>query len=61
MSKDIDEQLKLADKVVDTVDRANRKNCVTLLRYNVNKPESSFAQFPLFAENKEEEKFQQNV
>ena len=61
MSKDIDEQLKLADKVVDTVDRANRKNSVTLLRYNVNKPESSYAQFPLFAKKKQEEKFQQNV
>ena len=31
MSKDMDEQLKLAHKVVD---RANRKICVTLLRYN---------------------------
>ena len=40
MSKDIDEQLKLAHKVVDVVDRASRKICVTLLRYNVDKPES---------------------
>ena len=32
MSKDMDEQLKLAHKVVDVVDRANRKICVTLLR-----------------------------
>ena len=31
MSKDMDEQLKLAHKVVDVVDRANRKVCVTLL------------------------------
>ena len=37
MSKDLDEQLKLAHKVVDVVDRANRKICVTLLRYNVDK------------------------
>ena len=44
MSRDIDEQLKLAHKVVDVVDRANRKYCVTLLRYNVDKPESSIAQ-----------------
>ena len=43
-SKDMDEQLKLAHKVVDVVDRANRKYCVTLLRYNVDKPESSNAQ-----------------
>ena len=41
MSKDMDEQLKLAHKVVDVVDRANRKICVTLLPYNVDKPESS--------------------
>ena len=44
MSNDVDEQLKLAHKFVDTVDRANKKNCVTLLRYNVDKPRSSIAQ-----------------
>ena len=38
MSKDMDEQLKLAHKVVDVVERANRKICVTLLRYNMDKP-----------------------
>ena len=37
MSKDMDEQLKLARKVVGVVDRADRKSCVTLLRYNVDK------------------------
>ena len=31
-SKDMDEQLKLSHKVVDIVDRANRKTCVTLLQ-----------------------------
>ena len=31
MSKDIDEQLKLAHNVVDVVNRAKRKICVTLL------------------------------
>ena len=45
----MDEQLKLAHKVVDVVDRANRKICVTLLRYNVDTPESSYAQVRLFA------------
>ena len=59
MSKDMDEQLKLAHKVVDVRDRTNRKVCVTLLRYNVDKPESSYAQVPLFC--KEDEKFQQVV
>ena len=61
MSRDMDEQLKLAHKVVDVVDRANRKICVTLLRYNVDKPESSCAQVRLFARKKEDEKFQQVV
>ena len=32
MTRDMDEQVKLAHKVVDVVDRTNRKNCVTLLR-----------------------------
>ena len=61
MSQDMDEQLKLAHKVVDVVDRANRKICVTLLWYNVDKPESSYARLPLFAMKKEDEKFQQVV
>ena len=43
------------------MDRANRKTSVTLLRYNVDKPENSFAQVRLFARNKEDEKFQQVV
>ena len=54
MSRDMDEQLKLAHKVVDVVDRTNRK-----MRYNVDKPESSYAQVRLFARKKEDEKFQQ--
>ena len=37
-SKDTDEQLKLAHKLVDVVNRANRKIYVTLLRYSVDKP-----------------------
>ena len=61
LSKDIDEQLKLAQKVVDIADRANRKICLTLLRYNVHKPESSYAQFRIFVRKKEDEKFQQVV
>ena len=61
MSKDMDEQLKLAHKVVDVVDRANRMICVTLLWYDVDKLESSYAQVRLFARKKEDEKFQQVV
>ena len=61
MSKDMDEQLKLAHKLVDVVDRANRKICVTLLRYNVDKLESSYSQVGLSTRKKEDEKFQQVV
>ena len=61
MSEEMDEQLKLADKVVDVVDRPNRKICVTLCRYNVDKPESSYAQVRFFTRKKEDEKFQQVV
>ena len=61
MSADIDEQLKLAHKVVDVVHRRNRKICVTLLRYNTVKPESSYGQVRLFARKKEDKKFQKVV
>ena len=61
MTRDMDEQLKLAHKVVDVVDRTNRKICVTLLRYNVDKPESSYAQVRFFERKKEDENFQQVV
>ena len=59
MSKYTDEQPKLAHKVVDVVERANRKICVALLRYSVDKPERSYAQFEIFARKKEDQKFQQ--
>ena len=61
MYKDMDDQLKLAHKVVDVVDQANRKIGVTLLRYNVDKRESSYAQVHLVARKKEDEKFRQVV
>ena len=61
MSRDMDEQLKLAHKEVDVADRTNRKICVTLLRYNVDNPESCYAQVRLFARKKDDEKFQQVV
>ena len=57
----MDEQLNLAHKAVDELDRANRKMCVTLLRYNVDKPENSYAQVRLFARKNHDEKFQQIV
>ena len=43
------------------VDRANRKISVTLLRYDADKPESTYAQVRFFARNKEDEKFQEVV
>ena len=50
LSRDMDEQFKLAHKVFDLVDRANRKICVTLLRYSVDKPECSYAQIQFFGQ-----------
>ena len=41
MSKDMDEGLNLCHMVVDVVDGIKKKICVTLLRYNVDKLESS--------------------
>ena len=61
LSKDVEEQLKLFHKVIDVLDRPNRMICVTLLRYKVDNPETSYAQVRLFGRKKEEEKFQQIV
>ena len=61
LSKDMEEQLMLVHKVIDVVDRPNRRICVTLLRYKVDNPETSYAQVRLFGRKKEEEKFQQIV
>ena len=61
LSKDTEEQLKLVDKVFDDGDRPNRRICVTLLRYKVENPQTSYAQFRLFGGKKEEEKFHQIV
>ena len=61
LSKDMEEQLKLVHKVIDVVDRPNRKICVTLLRYKVDNPDTSYAQVRLFGRKNEEEKFQQIV
>ena len=61
LSRDMEEQLKLVHKVIDVVDRPNRRTCVTLLRYKADNPETSYAQVRLFGRKKEEEKFQQIV
>ena len=59
LSRDMEEQLMFVHKVIDVVDRPNRKICVTLLRYKVDNPETSYAQARLFGRKNEEEKFQQ--
>ena len=55
----MEEQLKLVHKVTDVVDCSNRMIFVTMLRYKVDNPETSYAQVRLFGRKKEEEKFQQ--
>ena len=60
LSKDMEEQLKLVHNVIDVVDCPNRRICLTLLRYKVDNPDTSYAQVRLFGW-KEEEKFQQIV
>ena len=61
LSKGMEEQLKCVHKVINVVDRPNRRICVTLLRYKVENPETSCAQVRLFEGKKKEEKFQQIV
>ena len=61
LAKDMEEQLKLTHKLVEVVDRPHRKICVTMLRYNVEKPETSYVQVRLFGRRKDEEKFNQVV
>ena len=58
LSKDMDEQLNVAD----VVDRREGKFCKTLLRYGEEEtPGSSFAQVGLFTRKREDEKFHQIV
>ena len=61
LTKDMEEQLKLTNKVVEVVDRSHRKICVTMLRYNLEEPETSNVQVRLLARRKDEEKFNQIV
>ena len=61
LSKDMEEQLKLVHRVIDVADYPKRRICVTLLRYNMDNPETSYAQVRQFGRKKGEEKFQQIV
>ena len=60
MSIDIDDQPKKTHKAVSALDWANRKICVTLLLFNVDKPESSYAHVRLMR-GRRRTKFQQFV
>ena len=55
------EQQKFVHKVIDVVDRPNRRICVTQVRYKLGKPDTFYAQVRLFGRKTEEEKFQQIV
>ena len=57
LSKDMEEQLTLVHKVIDVVDRPNRRICVTLLRYKVDNPETSYAQVRLFGRRRRKKNF----
>ena len=59
LAKDMEEQLNLTHRIVEVAGRPHRKICVTMLRYNVEKPETSFFQMRLFGRRKDEEKFNQ--
>ena len=48
LAKDMEEQLKITHRVVKVVDRPYRKICVTMLRYKMEKPVTSYVQVRLF-------------
>ena len=54
LCKDMEEQLKPVHTVIDVVDGPNKKICVTLLRYKVDNPDTSYAQVRLFGRKTEE-------
>ena len=61
LAKDMEEQLRLTHDFEEVVDRPHRKICVTMLRYNVEKTETSYVQVRLFGGRKDEEKINQIV
>ena len=44
LAQDMEEQLNFTLNVVEVVDRPHRKICLTVLRYNVEKPETAYVQ-----------------
>ena len=61
LSKGVQEQLKLTHRFVEVVDRQHIKICVTMLRCNVEKPETSYVQVRLFGRRKDEQTFNEIV
>ena len=61
MSKDTDERLKPTHKVVDIVDRANKKICLTVSRYVHDKRECSYPQVRCFASKQKDKNIQQKA
>ena len=61
LAKDTEQQLKLTHKVSKNLDQSHRKLFVYMLRYNVEKPETSYIQVRLCGWRKEGEKFNQFV
>ena len=59
LAKDMEEQFKLTHKVLEVDDRSHRKICVTMLHYNVEKPETSYVQVRLVGRRKDDEKLNQ--
>ena len=57
LAKDMEEQLKPTQKVIEVVDRPHTNNCVIMLRYSVEKPETSNIQVRLFGRRKDGDNF----
>ena len=59
LARDMEEQLKLTHRVVEVFDRPHKKICVTMLRYKMETPETSYVQVRFFGRRKEEENINQ--
>ena len=56
-SLDMEEQLKSVQKIVDYLDRPNRKSCLTQLQYGLEKPIKSSTQVQRFTKKKDARNF----
>ena len=60
-SRDYETQQTLAHKVVEAVNRSHRKIIITMLRYNVDDPNTAYAQVRLFTRRTLEDTFTQTA